>query len=118
MYSTQSHTKVDPYLHILGGGSTHRSNEVCRRCGTCCHTTISGLRLIPSSIRNGSLPCIVMLHPQQWPITTNNPKLQALFGELSDEELETICSTSYSSSVPIRLGGGFEKFRLCASVSL
>ena len=29
-----------------------------------------------------------MPHPQQWPITTNNPKLQALFGELSDKELD------------------------------
>ena len=31
---------------------------------------------------------------------------------------ETICSTLYSFSVPIRSGGGFEKFGPCASVSL
>ena len=31
---------------------------------------------------------------------------------------ETIRLTSYSSSVPIRSGGSFEKFGPCASVSL
>ena len=31
---------------------------------------------------------------------------------------ETTCSTSYSSLVPIRSGGGFEKLGPCALVSL
>ena len=30
---------------------------------------------------------------------------------------EMTCSTSYSSLVPIKSGGGFEKFGSCASVS-